>query len=99
MADALVRARIPCVPVHADDIRRDGPRLSVLIFPNVAVLSEGQCAAVRQFVERGGHLIATVQTSLNNEDGQPRPDFALAGLFGAHVTSDRTRSIEADRGR
>jgi hypothetical protein len=97
MADALVRARIPYLPVHADHILRDGHRLSVLIFPNVAVLSEGQCLAVGQFVKRGGNLIATGQTSLYDQDGRPCPDFVLADLFGAHVASDRTPSIEADR--
>jgi hypothetical protein len=95
MADALVRARIPYLPVHADHIRRDGRRLSVLVFPNVAVLSECQCLAVRQFVQRGGNVIATGQTSLYNPEGQTHPDFALADLFGAHVASDRTYAVEA----
>src|SRR5262249_58506212 len=53
MVHALVRARIPYLPVHADHIERDGPRLSVLILPNLAAMSERQCLAVRQFVERG----------------------------------------------
>jgi hypothetical protein len=97
MADALVRARIPYLSVHADHIQRDGQRFSVLIFPNVAVLSESQCVAVRQFVKRGGNLIATGQTSLYNQEGQPCPDFVLADLFGAHIPSDRTHSIESDR--
>jgi hypothetical protein len=97
MADALVRARVPYLPVHANHIGRDGRQFSVLIFPNVAILSESQCLAVRQFVERGGNLIATGQTSLYDPEGRPRPDFALADLFGAHVASDRTPSIEADR--
>jgi hypothetical protein len=97
MADALVRARIPYLPVHADHIQRDGRRFSVLVCPNVAVLSEAQCLAVRQFAERGGSLIATGQTSRYDPEGQPRADFALADLFGAHAASDSTHSIEADR--
>jgi hypothetical protein len=97
MADALVRARIPYIPVHADHIQRDGVQFSVLILPNVAVLSESQCLAVQHFVERGGNLIATGQTSLYDQDGQPYPDFVLADLFGAHVASDHAHSIEADR--
>lgn len=96
-ADALVRARVPYLPIHADHVGREGPRLSVLILPNVAAMAESQCLAVRQFVERGGHLIATGQTSLYDQWGQPRADFALADLFGAHVASDRRNSVEADR--
>jgi hypothetical protein len=79
---ALIRARIPYLPVHVDHIEREGPNLAVLILPNLAALSEGQVAAVRRFVERGGALIATGQTSLCDEWGDPRPDFALADLFG-----------------
>jgi hypothetical protein len=79
---AMVRARIPYLPVHVDHIERDGPNLAVLILPNLAAMSEEQTAAVRRFVERGGALIATGQTSLYNEWGDPRPDFALADLFG-----------------
>ncbi|MCL4194831.1 MAG: beta-galactosidase, partial [Thermoguttaceae bacterium] len=76
MANALLRARIPYLPVHADHIERDGPRLSVLVLPNLAAMSQRQCAAVREFVERGGNLIATGQTSLYDPSGQPRSDFA-----------------------
>jgi hypothetical protein len=97
MADALVRARIPYLPVHADHIGREGPRLSVLVLPNVAVLAEGQCLAIRRFVERGGSLVATGQTSLYTDGGEPRADFALADLFGAHLAPDRRASVEADR--
>ena len=87
MVNALVRARIPYVPVHVDDIEREGGELAVLILPNVAAMSDGQCAAIRRFVEHGGGLIATGVTSLYTEDGSPRPDFALADLFGAHRVS------------
>lgn len=98
MANALIRARIPHVLVHADHIDRDGPGLAVLVLPNLAAMSESQCASVRRFVERGGHLIATGQTSLYNEWGEARRDFALAELFGARHTGRRA-SLETDRKR
>ena len=79
---ALVRARIPHVPVHVDQIETAGRDLAVLILPNIGALGEAQVAAVRRFVERGGALIATGQTSLFDESGAARPDFALADLFG-----------------
>jgi len=54
----------------------------VLILPNLGALADGQVAAIRRFVERGGALIATGQTSLFDEWGDARPDFALGDLFG-----------------
>jgi hypothetical protein len=85
MVQALVRARIPYVPVHADDIGRDATRLSALILPNLAAMSDTQVATVRQFVEKGGSLLATGQTSRFDEWGDPRPDFGLGDLFAAHA--------------
>ncbi|MGE5647633.1 MAG: beta-galactosidase [Acidobacteriota bacterium] len=85
MTQALVRARIPFIPVHADHVERDGGGLAALILPNVAAMSDEQCAAVRRFVERGGGLIASGAASLYDEWGDSRGDFALAELFGAHA--------------
>jgi hypothetical protein len=82
MTNALIRARIPYLPVHVDDIDRQGRELSVLILPDVAAMSDAQCASVRRFVDGGGHLVATGHTSLYNEWGDPRSNFALSDLFG-----------------
>ncbi len=84
---AMVRARIPYVPLHIDHIEREAANLSVLVLPNIGAMSEAQCAAVRRFVERGGAVVASGLTSLYNESGERRPDFALAGLFGAHAAN------------
>jgi hypothetical protein len=89
---ALIRSRIPYIPVHADHVDREAPGLSVLVLPNVAALSQEQCAAVRRFVERGGSLIATGESTLYDEWGDPRADFALADLFLAHSAGARRRS-------
>jgi hypothetical protein len=88
--NALVRARIPYLPVHADHIARDAGRFSVLILPNLGAMSAAQIEAVRTFVKRGGGLIATGQASRCNESGEPQPDFALADLLGAHVAGNTT---------
>ena len=81
---ALVRARIPYLPVHVEDVERTGGNLRVLILPNVGALSEAQAASIRRFVESGGSVVATGDTSVYDEWGDPRPDFALADLFGCH---------------
>jgi len=83
---ALVRARIPYVPIHADDLDEQGNNLTLLILPNVGALSDAQAAAIRRFVARGGSLLATGSTSLHDEWGDARQDFALGDLFGCHPT-------------
>jgi hypothetical protein len=91
---ALIRARIPYIPVFADQIDRDASGLSVLALPAVGAMSDAQCAAVRRFVEKGGGLIATGPASLYTDHGDARPDFALADLFGAHTTRPRRPSAQ-----
>ena len=88
---ALVRARVPYLPIHVDDIANAPPELRLLILPNLGGISDAQCAAIRAFVEKGGSLFATGDTSLYNEWGDPRPDYALADLFAAHRTSETPR--------
>ena len=58
-------------------------QFKVLIFPNIAALSVEQCRQVRDFVARGGGVVATHETSLYDEWGVRRADFGLADLFGA----------------
>lgn len=96
MTQALIRARIPYLPVHADHIDRDGAQFSVLVLPNLALMTDDQAASVRRFVERGGSLIATGESSLFNEWGDARPDYALSDLFGTHVKGPRPAQAEAD---
>jgi hypothetical protein len=97
--NALVRARIPYLPLHADYIERDSDRLSVLILPNFAAMSGSQIDAVKRFVQRGGSLVATSESSRCNEWGEPHPDYALAELFGAHVINQPTASVDAAQRR
>jgi hypothetical protein len=97
MTQALIRARIPYLPVHADHIDREASNFSLLILPNFAAMSGSQVTSVRRFVERGGGLMATGESSLYDDSGDPRPDFALADLFGAHAPENRSAVTDAAR--
>jgi hypothetical protein len=84
---ALIEARIPFEMVH--DRLLDEAHLGAfrtLILPSCAALSDEQCRQLRQFVQRGGSLISTYETSLYDEWGARRKDLGLADLFGAHFT-------------
>jgi len=96
---ALVRGRIPYVPVHVDDIAAQAAELGLrtLILPNLAALSDAQVAAIREFVAAGGNLVATGLSSLCNEWGEARADFALGDLFGVRLPAGHAWRDEAKR--
>ena len=54
----------------------------VLILPNAAALSDRQIDEIRAYVSNGGGLVASCETSICDELGQPRGNFALADMFG-----------------
>ena len=81
---ALIEGRVPFEMVH--DRLLDAEHLApfrTLILPDVAALSDRQCEQLRQFVARGGGLVATSESSLEDEWGARRGDFGLSDLFGA----------------
>jgi hypothetical protein len=98
-AQALIRARIPYLPVHAGDIDREGRGLAVLVLANVGSLSDAECAAIRRFAARGGSVVATGDSSLYDEWGDARSDFALSDIFRAHLQGKPVRPAQTDGGR
>jgi hypothetical protein len=96
---ALVRARIPYLPVHADEIEQNSARIVALILPNVGALSDAQAAAIRRFVQNGGSLVVTGVTGLYNEWGDPRTDSALADLLGCRRAEKTPLLGEASQSR
>lgn len=86
---ALVEARIPFEMVHDGQLSAEHLKpYSTLILPNIAALSDAQCLQLRAFVERGGSVVATFETSLYDEGGVRRKDFGLGSLFGARWTGE-----------
>jgi hypothetical protein len=87
---ALVEARVPFEMVHDHLLDREHTeQFRTLIFPNIAALSTDQCNQIREFVERGGSIVATYETSLYDEWGVQRKDFGLASLFGASFAGSK----------
>jgi len=83
MYHALIEAQVPFEMVN--DKLFDPEYLKaykLLILPNIAALSDQQCDQLRKFVEQGGSIVATFETSLYNEEGNQRSDFGLSELFG-----------------
>ncbi len=89
MYHALVESRTPFEMVHEAFLTPD--RLApfkLLILADAAALSDAQCAAIRDYVGRGGSLLATFESSRFDETGRRRADFGLADLFGVSVDGE-----------
>lgn len=83
MYHALIEDRMPFEMVN--DRLLDAEHLKafkLLLLPNIASLSTEQCTQLRKYVEGGGSIVATFETSLYDEEGRRRIDFGLADLFG-----------------
>ena len=82
---ALLESRALFDFVHEDRLQLDRiKKYAALILPNTALLSDEQCRQLREYVNQGGSLLATFETSLYDEHNQRRSDFGLADVFGIH---------------
>lgn len=63
-------------------------KAKVLFLPNVACLSNDEAKIIRQWVNEGGKMIASFKTSLYDETGTARSDFALGDLFGVRYSGE-----------
>ena len=86
MTHALIRAHVPYRAIAEENLTAATSGLAVLILPSIGALSDAAVLAVRTFVQNGGSLIATGDTSRFDAQGNPRADYALADVFGAHLS-------------
>jgi len=83
MYHALIEDRLPFEMVNSRLLDADHIEpFKLLILPNIAELSNEQCDQISKFVEGGGSILATYETSLYDEAGRRRMDFGLSDLFG-----------------
>ena len=81
---ALRDAHIPFdVPSIRSLDRSDFERYDTIVLPCLSCLPEEKAELLREFVNGGGGLIATYETSLYEPGGERRNDFLLSDLFGA----------------
>ncbi len=91
---ALIEARIPfdMFDSHYIDAAHLKP-YKLIVLPNIAVLSDADCAALTAYVEAGGSILATQETSLYDEAGNKRDNFALSALFGVDSAGERVQNV------
>jgi len=86
---ALLEGRFVFDFIHESDLDETAvKRYRALLIPNAAYLSDRHCDAIRSYVNGGGSLLATFETSLYDEWGNARADFQLADVFGAHAQGE-----------
>jgi len=68
-------------------------RFSVVLLPNVAIVSEREAAQFRRYVEEGGKLIVTGQSGQFDQLGKPLPESTLSEIVGATV-KERLESMD-----
>ncbi len=87
---ALLEGRFFFDFVHEDKLTPEELRkYSALLLPNTALLSDKQCEQLKAYVEAGGSLLATFETSLYTERNQPRADFGLGDVLGIRKAGER----------
>jgi hypothetical protein len=83
VAEALLRAHAPFDVIDDDALEQaDLGRYRALFLPNAACMSDQTAAHVIDYVRNGGGLFATFETSLYDEYGQRRKEFALREALG-----------------
>ena len=87
---ALMEKHLPVSLVTDRELERgELDKYKVLFTPNCAAMSDAELETIRRFVQNGGGLVATYETSAFDEHSKPRATLGLANLFKARPTDSR----------
>jgi len=92
---ALIQAKVPFDIIFSRNLE-DLSKYKVLVLANTESMSDEEIALVREFVHKGGGLVATGSASLYNEWRRPRRLFGLADVLGLSE-QDSTKTSRAYR--
>ena len=83
---SLLEGRFLFDLIHENDLTEDGLKgYDTIILPNIALLSDVQANNLKEFVGRGGSIMATFETGLYDEKGLQREEFVLSDIFDANL--------------
>jgi hypothetical protein len=86
MSQLLLQHQVPFRYVLSDHLDALDD-VQLLILPHVLGLSDETARTLRQFVRRGGRILATGRSSLYDESLRMREDYALADIFGVRYSN------------
>ncbi len=90
---ALIQAKVP-FDIIFDENLKTLSRYRVLLLADQECLDDEQMDLIRRYVEQGGGLVATEQTSLYTRTRRRRPDFGLKDLFRVKAPAWQGRGKE-----
>ncbi len=79
---ALIESHCQFTILNSDRLPADLPRHRALVLPDLRILSDAECEAIRNFVRNGGGLLVTGQTGIRDTGNRPLSTFALADVLG-----------------
>lgn len=81
--EALVRSHVPFDVIDENAITLDElSSYEILFAPNCACVSDKKTEVLEDYVKGGGSIIASFETSLYDENGDPRGEFGLSNILG-----------------
>ncbi len=81
--EALLQSGLPFDLISQANLSDEGlAKFKVLVLPNAACISDSQARAIKNFVEQGGTVLATYETSFYDEEGLLRKKPALSSVLG-----------------
>lgn len=87
--ETLLAGRYTFDYVHEDRLELERLRkYRALLLPNIAMLSDGQCRQLSDYVRSGGSLMASFETGMYDENLERRGESGLAALFGIGKAGD-----------
>jgi hypothetical protein len=92
---ALIQGKVPFDIIFDEQLNGVG-KYRVLVLADQECLSEEQMEVIRAYVEGGGGLVATEQSSLYTPWRLRREDFGLKDLFGVEAAGRSERGKEHD---
>lgn len=92
IAKTLQQEHILWTMVRGSDVQ-DLLKSPVIILSDCSALTDRDCAALEEYVRKGGKLYASYRTSLYELGKGIRKDFKLAECFGIHFTGKKTQKI------
>ena len=98
--NALMDQRIPFDVVTDKRITADSlSRYKTVMLPNGACLTDASVAALRGYVEAGGHLVASFEAGFRNEMGERRDRSFVLDMLGVEDTRTIQHDMKAAYGR